>query len=98
MILKWEQALIICSCNVLSEAQILATLQSEDVPRPRTAGQAYRCLGCAPRCGRCVETVRALIAKAHLADCHVGCTTCPAGHAHPASTPGEEPVFLIAAE
>jgi hypothetical protein len=51
--------LIICSCNVLSEAQILAILQTEGAARPRSAGQAYRCLGCAPRgsvanleCGR----------------------------------------------
>jgi bacterioferritin-associated ferredoxin len=93
-----EGALIICSCNVLSEAQILATLETEGVPRPRTAGQAYRCLGCAPRCGRCVQTVRALIAKAQLTNCQVGCTTCPAGHSHPAQVLEEEPAFLLAAE
>jgi bacterioferritin-associated ferredoxin len=89
--------LIICSCNALSEAQILATLQLEGVARPRSAGQAYRCLGCAPRCGRCLETVRDLIAKAHLANCHVGCAICPAGDAQHAQE-SEEPPFLIAAE
>jgi len=97
--------LIICSCNVLSEAQILATLQIEGGARPRSVGEAYRCLGCAPRCGRCLETVRALIANAHL-DCNVGCAICPAGEAHEhahdhehAHEPVEpEPAFLIAAE
>jgi bacterioferritin-associated ferredoxin len=91
--------LIICSCNVLSEAQILAALQTEGNGRPRSAGEAYRCLGCAPRCGRCVETVRALVAKAHLANCLVGCASCPAGEAHRAVEPAEPEIpFLIAAE
>jgi bacterioferritin-associated ferredoxin len=90
--------LIVCSCNVLSEAQILAALQTEGVSRPRSPGQAYRCLGCAPRCGRCVATVRALIAKVHLANCQVGCSTCPASHDHSDATPQEDPGYLIAAE
>jgi bacterioferritin-associated ferredoxin len=90
--------LIICSCNVLSEAQILAALQTEGTSRPLSPGQAYRCLGCAPRCGRCVATVRALIAKAHLANCHVGCSTCPAGQDRSDATPQEDPGYLIAAE
>jgi bacterioferritin-associated ferredoxin len=88
--------LIVCSCNVLSEAQILATLRLEEGARPRSAGQAYRCLGCAPRCGRCVATVRALIASAELKNCHVGCAVCPAGEAETHDEP--ELPFLIAAE
>lgn len=74
--------MIICSCNVLSEAQVLATLKLGVNGRPRSAAQTYRCLGCAPRCGRCVETVRALILKAHLEHCTVGCASCPAAEAH----------------
>ena len=95
--------MIVCSCNVLSEAQILATLRLEERARPRSAGQAYRCLGCAPRCGRCVATVRALLASANMTDCHVGCAACPAGEAETPRTQ-EQPVlepelpFLIAAE
>ena len=66
--------MIVCSCNVLSDSQILATLQSEDVSAgPRSPVQAYGCLGCAPRCGRCLATVRALLANARRADCNVGC-------------------------
>jgi bacterioferritin-associated ferredoxin len=87
--------LIVCSCNVLSEAQILAALQVECVSRPRSAGQTYRCLGCAPRCGRCLATVRALIAKAQLQNCHAGCAVCP-GHDHDGHEPREP--LLIAAE
>jgi bacterioferritin-associated ferredoxin len=72
---------IICSCNVLSEAQILETLKLGVTPG--SVGLAYRCLGCAPRCGRCLETVRALLQKAHLENCRVGCPTCPEReHAH----------------
>ncbi|MEJ2625143.1 MAG: hypothetical protein P8Z80_11535 [Pseudolabrys sp.] len=92
---------IICSCNVLSEEQVLETLQRPAEARPRSAGQAYRCLGCAPRCGRCLETVRALVAQAHLQNCNVGCPTCPVGEsevAREAVSDDAAPVFLIAAE
>jgi bacterioferritin-associated ferredoxin len=99
MILNCERPLIVCSCNVLSDTQILATLQSHDGEHPSSPGRAYRCLGCAPRCGRCVATVRALLIKAHVANCEVGCPACPAQDLHRADdVPPEEPVFLIAAE
>jgi len=89
---------IVCSCNVLSEAVIIATLTSEARARPRSAVEAYRCLGCAPRCGRCLTTVRALLAEARIANCEVGCPTCPGldeseRRRHEAVEP-----FLIAAE
>ena len=95
--------MIICSCNVLSEEQVLEILQRPPEGRPRSAGEAYRCLGCAPRCGRCLETVRALVAKAHLENCNVGCPDCPSTEAaqeSDAQSPDaeSEPVFLIAAE
>ena len=89
--------MIICSCNVLSEAQILATLESGSAARPRSAGEAYRCLGCAPRCGRCVQTVRKLVERAHLQNCEVGCPACPAAHPERQLEPVEIP-YLVAAE
>jgi bacterioferritin-associated ferredoxin len=52
--------MIVCSCNVLSDRQISDAL----VRAPgsvRTVGQIYRCLGCRPRCGSCVRTMRALL-------------------------------------
>jgi bacterioferritin-associated ferredoxin len=91
--------LIVCSCNVLSDTQILATLRHQDPARPLSPGQAYRCLGCAPRCGRCVATVRALIANARLENCDVGCGVCPAGdHHHDGDERVETRPLLIAAE
>jgi bacterioferritin-associated ferredoxin len=90
---------IVCSCNVLSDAKILAALKSEDAARPCSPGEAYRCLGCAPRCGRCLATVRELIAEAHIANCEVGCAVCPAGEHHDPHEREEAPQpFLIAAE
>lgn len=95
--------MIICSCNVLSEQQVLETLQRPPAGRPRSAGEAYRCLGCAPRCGRCLETVRKLVAEAHLENCNVGCPSCPAAEEAQESEaaavgPEPAPVLLIAAE
>jgi bacterioferritin-associated ferredoxin len=90
---------IVCSCNALSDVQILATLQSEDISQPRSAVQAYRCLGCAPRCGRCLTTVRALLTSARMTDCNVGCAACPATrHEHHHEQAEPEPAFLMAAE
>lgn len=53
---------IICSCNVLSDAKVRASLQGETAPR--TPGAVYRCLGCSPNCGRCLATVRSIITEA----------------------------------
>ena len=89
--------MIVCSCNVLTEAQILESLQRHDASRPRSAGQAYRCLGCAPRCGRCIQTVRALVERVHLENCEVGCASCPAHHDADESGPTDA-AYLIAAE
>jgi bacterioferritin-associated ferredoxin len=92
--------MIVCSCNVLSDTQILATLQSEDNARPRSPVQAYGCLGCAPQCGRCLITVRALLAHARGANCKVGCPSCPgaAGNEHSHEIVRAPTPFLIAAE
>ena len=90
--------MIICSCNVLTHAQIVATLESQDAAHPLSPGRAYRCLGCAPRCGRCVETVRALLVAAHVANCEVGCPICPANEAGGVAIAEAEPMRLIAAE
>jgi hypothetical protein len=43
-----------------------------------------------------VETVRALVAKAHLDNCTVGCAACPADHSHDVdrSADGERTVVV----
>ena len=89
--------MIVCSCNVLSQTQIIETLRSEDARRPRSAAQVYNCLGCAPQCGRCLITVRKVLAHARLANCEVGCALCP-GADHGDQGEAAPAPFLIAAE
>ncbi|ACB94010.1 conserved hypothetical protein [Beijerinckia indica subsp. indica ATCC 9039] len=54
--------MIVCSCNVLTDTKIRATLDSGTCPR--TPGALYKCLGCNPNCRRCFATVRKLINEA----------------------------------
>ena len=57
--------MIVCSCNVLSCRQIKGTI-APDGTGPRTAGEAYDCLGCSPACGRCAREVRAILASVEI--------------------------------
>lgn len=66
--------MIVCSCNVLSCSQIKGTI-APDGTGPRTAGEAYDCLGCSPDCGRCAREVRAILAEARAA-CMTQCGSC----------------------
>lgn len=66
--------MIVCSCNVLSCRQIKGTVAA-DGSGPRTAGEAYDCLGCSPDCGRCAREVRAILAEARAA-CATQCGSC----------------------
>ncbi|WP_342362246.1 bacterioferritin [Terrarubrum flagellatum] len=99
VVLNWNLAVIVCSCNVLTDAQILATLDDEHLAGPRSPVQAYRCLGCAPQCGRCLTTVRKLLSEARAQSCAIDCPACPA-HEHPAGNENRPlpAVALIAAE
>ncbi len=90
--------MIVCSCNVLTDTQILATLESEESHSPRSPAQAYRCLGCRPDCGRCLVTVRALLAEARRDTCAVGCAICPGAHDANHHHEHEPQPFLLAAE
>jgi bacterioferritin-associated ferredoxin len=54
--------MIVCSCNVLSDTKIRASLSGERCPK--TPGALYKCLGCSPNCGRCFSTVQTIIVKA----------------------------------
>ena len=66
--------MIVCSCNVLSCRQIKGTIAS-DGSGPKTAGEAYDCLGCSPDCGGCARVVRRLLAEARAA-CASQCSSC----------------------
>jgi bacterioferritin-associated ferredoxin len=61
--------MIVCSCNVLSDADVRTALNAADTPR--TAGQVYGCLGCSPQCGRCARTIKRIMNEA-LAACASG--------------------------
>jgi bacterioferritin-associated ferredoxin len=63
--------MIVCSCRVLTDQDFTSTLETERPDCPRSAVDAYRCLGCGPECGRCLITVRRILADARAAArCH----------------------------
>jgi bacterioferritin-associated ferredoxin len=55
--------MIVCSCNVLSDHDVRATLAAAE-RAPRTTGQVYHCLGCSAQCGRCARTIRRIMDEA----------------------------------
>jgi bacterioferritin-associated ferredoxin len=55
--------MIVCSCNVLSDDDVRATL-ARGQTIPRTTGQVYHCLGCSAQCGRCARTIRRIMDEA----------------------------------
>ena len=50
--------MVVCSCNVFSDAQVRAVLASGDAPR---MSQVYASLGCAAQCGSCARTIKGII-------------------------------------
>jgi bacterioferritin-associated ferredoxin len=90
--------MIVCHCNVLSKADILSTLAEGSVAIPRSAAQVHKCLGCAPQCGRCLPTVRDILAEAKITAIAAGCAVCPANAARAANDGPPSPPFLMAAE
>jgi bacterioferritin-associated ferredoxin len=73
--------MIVCHCNVLTKADILATLADGAVTLACSPVKVHRCLGCAPQCGRCLSTVRDILAEAAVTTVAAGCAICPAGGA-----------------
>ena len=57
--------MIVCSCNVLTDHDVRATL-TVSADAPRTTGQVYHCLGCSAQCGRCARTIRRIMKEALL--------------------------------
>jgi bacterioferritin-associated ferredoxin len=70
---------IVCHCNVLTKSAILDAIGTNPLSMPDSPVKVHRCLGCAPQCGRCLTTVRAILAEARIGAVAVGCATCPAG-------------------
>lgn len=67
--------MIVCSCNVFSDRQVLDALSGGS--GPRTPSEVYRCLGCSPQCGRCARTIRTLMDQARSHDCGACADDCP---------------------
>ena len=56
---RWERALIICSCNVLSDSQVKSTIAStKSCARIK---HVYASLCCTAKCGRCARTIQAIL-------------------------------------
>jgi len=62
--------MIICSCNVLSDHQVRDAVSNA---APTSPVQVYGCLGCSPRCGRCMRTIKTIMDEGTRI-CAAGCT------------------------
>ena len=49
------RAMIVCSCNVLSDRDVRSALEAE---RTCSIRRVYGFLGCRAQCGRCARTIR----------------------------------------
>ncbi|MCB1498447.1 MAG: (2Fe-2S)-binding protein [Bauldia sp.] len=77
--------MIICSCNVITKARIVAAadqLARESPGQPVTPGRISRALGARPQCGTCFALIRRIVADAGLS------VTCP----EPLATVAEQDV------
>jgi bacterioferritin-associated ferredoxin len=91
-----EIALIVCSCNVLSDDDVRSAV-SASADLPRTARQVYGCLGCSAECGRCARTINKIIKDA-LGACAKECTVgCPHAAAHHEAIPAGLPLNQVSA-
>jgi bacterioferritin-associated ferredoxin len=105
--------MIVCSCNVLTDVDIRASIATLD--GPRRVCDVYASLGCTAKCGGCAGTICALISEAEGRDFgaepmkqggeargKIDARTCE-GHRHSQSGPQEraegdaETVWQIAA-
>jgi bacterioferritin-associated ferredoxin len=73
-----EAGVIVCSCNRISAAQILAARDAASPTCPFSPGKAYKSLGCKMQCGSCLSTVRALLSQPSREGCVVTGQTCSA--------------------
>jgi bacterioferritin-associated ferredoxin len=67
---KLGEAMIVCSCNVLSDRDVRDTV-SAGADRPSVAS-VFRNMGCEAKCGRCVRSIVAIVdqhSAARLDEC-----------------------------
>jgi bacterioferritin-associated ferredoxin len=58
--------MIVCSCNVLTDLDIRASIAT--LNGPRRVCEVYASLGCTAKCGGCAGTISALISEAEGRD------------------------------
>jgi bacterioferritin-associated ferredoxin len=90
--------MIVCHCNVLTKAAILDAIGSNPLSMPHSPVQVHKCLGCAPQCGRCLSTVRDILAEARLTTVAAGCAVCPSGAVCAHNDDHVLPAVMMAAE
>jgi bacterioferritin-associated ferredoxin len=57
--------MIVCSCNVFSDAEVRSTLANAE-RRLRMSG-VYALLACGAKCGRCAHTIKRMMEEAEYA-------------------------------
>ncbi len=70
--------MIVCSCNRISAAQIVAARDAASPSCPFSPGKAYKSLGCKMQCGSCLSTVRSLLSQPRREGCMVTGQACSA--------------------
>jgi bacterioferritin-associated ferredoxin len=73
---KHAHAMIVCSCNILSDSEVRRLVTDSRTPL-LTSRQVYHCLGCSAPCGRCARTIMRIMREAR-ASCDTGCACCVA--------------------
>jgi bacterioferritin-associated ferredoxin len=63
--------MIVCSCNVFSDAQVRSAIAGA-AQRPRVS-RVYASLGCAAKCGRCAHTIKKIIDETGCCSMSSGC-------------------------
>jgi bacterioferritin-associated ferredoxin len=66
-------ALIVCSCNCLTDAQVRESCTRAE-GAARSTFEVYKCLGCSPKCGTCARTIRKIMDETLGAG---ACNACP---------------------
>lgn len=67
-------AVIVCSCNVISDHDIRSAIAGAEVP-PQRLADVYACAGVQPRCGRCAPSVQRVAMHAQQGDAHIAHTS-----------------------
>jgi len=69
-------AVIVCSCNCLTEAQVRESCTRSE-GAARSTFEVYKCLGCSPKCGTSARTIRKIMDET-IGRGASACGACPA--------------------